>query len=133
MVFVVGVLVNYVWELAQAPLFSGLTLDNVWWHCFVASLGDGLILLLILVIGWCVHRRLGWFINPGRSAYVTMIGSGIVIAVVIEWFAVHIAHRWSYAGAMPLVPVLDIGLTPVAQMLVLPPLIFAIARAWITR
>lgn len=42
-VFVVAVLVNYAWELAQAPLYVGLEDYNlaVFWHCFVASLGDG--------------------------------------------------------------------------------------------
>ena len=132
-VFVVGVIVNYVWELAQAPLFSGSTPGNVWWHCFVASLGDGLILLLILVIGWCTHRRLVWFFKPGISAYAVMIVSGILIAIVIEWIAVHVAQRWSYAAAMPLLPVLDIAFVPVAQMVLLPPLIFRVAGAWITR
>lgn len=132
-VFVIGVLVNYVWELAQAPLFSGLTSDNVWWHCFVASLGDGLILLLILVIGWCVHRRLDWFMKPGVLGHIVTAVSGVLIATLIEWVAVHVAHRWSYTAAMPLLPVLNIGLVPLAQMLVLPPLIFRVAAGWITR
>lgn len=131
-VFVIGVLVNYLWELAQAPLFSGLTSDNVWWHCFFASLGDGLILLLILVIGWCVHRRLDWFMKPGVLGYLVTAVSGVLIATLIEWVAVHVAHRWSYTAAMPLLPVLNIGLVPLAQMLVLPPLIFRLAAGWIT-
>ena len=131
-VFGVGVIVNYIWELAQAPLFAGLTFGNVWWHCFIASMGDGLILLLILVIGWCVHRRLDWFVKPGVLGYIVMTVSGLLIATLIEWVAVHVAQRWSYAARMPLLPVLNIGLIPLAQMLVLPPLIFRIAASWIT-
>ena len=132
-VFVIGVTVNYVWEVAQAPLFAGLTPGNIWWHCFVASLGDGVILLLILVIGWCVHRRLEWFMKPGVSGYAVMAVSGLLIATLIEWLAVHVAQRWSYTAAMPTFPVLDIGLVPVAQMLLLPPLIFRLARRWAAR
>ncbi len=130
-VFVVGVLVNYIWELAQAPLFEGLTLGNIWWHCFVASLGDGLIILLILVIGWWVHSRLDWFMKPGVLGYIVMAVSGLLIATLIEWVAVNVAHKWAYTAAMPLLPVLNIGLVPLAQMLVLPPLIFRVARLWL--
>ena len=132
-VFVIGVLVNYVWELAQAPLFEGLTPGNVWWHCFVASLGDGVILLVILVVGWCIHRRIDWFMKPGVSGYTVMAVSGLLIAVLVEWVAVHVVQRWSYAAAMPLLPVVNIGIVPLAQMLLLPPLIFRLARRWIAR
>jgi hypothetical protein len=41
--------------------------------------------------------------------------------------AVHILNRWEYTPNMPKLPGLDIRLVPIAQMLVLPPLIFGIA------
>jgi len=51
--FIVAVLANYLWELAQAPLYVGMeSFRVVWWHCFVASLGDGLLVLGIFVTGW---------------------------------------------------------------------------------
>ena len=52
-VFIVAVLLNYLWELAQAPLYVGLEDYNagVLWHCCVASLGDGIVVLLIVAAG----------------------------------------------------------------------------------
>ncbi len=132
-VFIIAVPVNYLWELAQAPLFIGSDLQNVWVHCFVAAIGDGLILVLILAIGWCVWRRWDWFIKPKLAGYTLMLVSGLAIAGVIEWLAVHVVHRWSYTTAMPLLPMLDIGVVPVVQMLVLPPLVFRAASAWLRR
>jgi hypothetical protein len=45
-IFVVAAVFNYAWELVQAPLYEGMEhLRTVWWHCFVASLGDGLLVL----------------------------------------------------------------------------------------
>lgn len=125
-VFIVAVLVNYAWELAQAPLYVGLEEYNlgVFWHGFVASLGDGIMVLLIVAVGWFTLRRSDWFFNPGVAGYVMMITVGLTLAIVVEWAAVHILKRWQYTDAMPQAPGLDVGLVPVAQMLLLPPLIF---------
>ncbi len=51
--FLVAVLINYVWEIAQSPLYVGMENFNlVWWHCGLAALGDGLLVLLIYAAGW---------------------------------------------------------------------------------
>jgi hypothetical protein len=132
--FVVSVLVNYVWEMAQAPLYKGMDdFSVVWWHCGLAALGDGLLVLLIYAVGWVVLRGQDWFTHPGTVGYVVMLLAGLVIAVSIEWLAVFIANRWAYTARMPLVPALNVGLVPVAQMLVLPPLIFRITTIWYGR
>jgi hypothetical protein len=67
----VAVLGNYPWELAQAPLYVGMeSFRAVWWHCFVASLGDGLLVLGICAIGWLLLRRHTWFVHPGIGVCV---------------------------------------------------------------
>jgi len=48
-----------------------------------------------------------------------MLAVGLVIGVVVEWTAVHVMGRWAYAPRMPVIPIFNIGLTPVAQMLAL--------------
>ena len=130
-IFVMAVLGNYPWELAQAPLYVGMaSLRATWWHCFVASLSDGLLVLGIFAIGWLVLRRHTWFVDPGAQGYAVMVMAGLVIGVTIEWVAVHLLGRWMYTARMPLVPGLDVGIVPVIQMLVLPPLIFRGVAAW---
>ena len=128
-VFIAAVLLNYLWELSQAPLYLGMEEYNagVLWHCFVASLGDGIMVLLIVVAGWITLRKPYWFVRPGVRGYIVMITTGLVLAVLVEWVAVHKLGRWVYAERMPTVPRLGIGLVPVAQMLILPPLIFRVA------
>lgn len=57
-IFIVAVLCNYPWELAQSPLYVGMTqFRTIAWHCFKASLGDGLLVLIIFVVGWAVLRQ----------------------------------------------------------------------------
>jgi hypothetical protein len=106
---------------------------RVLWHCFVASLGDGLLVLLIFGAGWAVLRWRDWFVRPGVRGYALMLAAGLVIAVTVEWVAVRIAGSWVYSARMPVVPLLGVGIMPVAQMLLLPPLIFHIVArraAW---
>ena len=129
--FVIAVPVNYVWEIVQAPLYVGMnSFKLVWWHCGVAALGDGLLVLLIYVIGGIVLNNQDWFVHPGAKGYVLMMLAGLAIGVGIDWLAVVVTNRWEYTVRMPLVPLLGVGLVPVAQMLVLPPMIFRLVAVW---
>jgi hypothetical protein len=134
-VFIVAVLLNYLWELAQAPLFVGLDEYNarVFWHCFVASLGDGIMVLLIVAAGWISFQRWDWFQWPGIAGYLLMLVVGLILAVSVEWVGVHILGRWAYTDKMPTVPWVRIGLAPIAQMTILPPVIFRTAALWVSR
>lgn len=130
-IFMMAVLFNYPWELAQSPLYVGMdSLSAVWWHCFVASLGDGLLVLCLFATGWAVLRQREWFMHPGVRGYAVILTMGLVIGVSIEWVAMHVTKRWAYTSQMPLVPGLGVGFVPVLQMLVLPPLIFRAVAVW---
>ena len=127
-VFTVAVALNFAWEMLQAPLYR---MDTgrlpAWLHCFRASLFDGLIVFLVLGAGAAVLGGIDWFRRPGWRGYAWMAVSGLLIAVVVEWTAVELLERWSYEPAMPLLPGLKLGLVPIAQMVFLPPAVFAVA------
>jgi len=126
LLFIVAVLLNYLWELAQAPLYAGMENYSaaVFWHCFVASLGDGIMVLLIVAAGWTIFQRSDWFERPGVAGYLVMLTAGLVLAILVEWVAVHILGRWQYTDRMPTLLREGIGLVPIAQMIMLPPLVF---------
>jgi len=126
-IFAVAVLFNYPWELAQMPLYGASYDGRTFLYCFLASLGDGLLVLLIFAAGWIVFRRREWFVRHGARGYLLMLAAGLIIAVGIERVAVG-TGQWLYAEQMP--RVLGVGLAPIAQMLVLPPLIFRLVAAW---
>jgi hypothetical protein len=124
-VFVVAVAVNFAWEIVQSPLFApmgGWLLGT--WRCFVASLGDGVIVLAIAAAGSLLFRRADWFVRPGATGYLFTGALGLAVAVGIEIGALA-TGRWSYSEQMPLIPVVQVGVAPALQMLVLPPLVFA--------
>jgi len=80
--------------------------------------------MLIAVVGWVSFQRWDWFQRPGVVGYVVMLTAGLVLAVLVEWVAVHILARWEYTDDMPTLPGLRIALVPMAQMILLPPLVF---------
>lgn len=130
--FIAASAINFPWEVIQMPLYTG---EGDWLtyalHCFIPSLGDGVMLVLIYAVGLMVFRSPGWADRPGLAGYALMLGSGAVMAVVVEWAAVHVLQRWSYAPGMPRWPGLGIGLVPVVQMLVLPPIAFRVMAWWL--
>jgi len=132
--FVISVLLNFLWEVAQMPLYveAGNLLEFAV-HCIVPSLGDGIIVLIIFGAGLMVLRRSDWSDRPGITGYALMLFTGLAIAVIIEWGAVYVIERWSYTANMPLVPGLGIGVVPVLQMLILPPAIFRMTGWWLSR
>lgn len=133
-IFSFSVPLNYGWEITQGFLYVGMSgIAESWWHCFVASLGDGVLVGVIQLIGWCAFGRADWFIWPGSRRYAVMLGSGLVIGVAVEWVAVEVLHRWRYTEQMPLIPGAEIGLIPVLQMILLPPIIFALVAKWGSR
>lgn len=132
--FVISALVNLPWEVAQMPLYAE---EGSWFefvlHCLIPSLGDGLIVMLIFCVGWLARGRSDWTDQPNWTAYALMLMTGFSIAVMVEWLGFYVLKRWGYTASMPLLPVLGIGVVPVLQMLILPPLIFRMTSWWLAR
>jgi hypothetical protein len=85
-VFFVAVLLNYLWELAQAPLYIGMGCytAKIFQHCFVASLGDGIMVMMIFAAGWIRLHRWDWFKQTSVRGYLVMAATGLVLAVLVE-------------------------------------------------
>lgn len=125
--FMVAVTVNFVWEMAQSVLFARM---GGWMEgsrrCFVASLGDGVIVLTIAAIGWLWFRHADWIVRPGFGGYTLMTTVGVTIAVLVERYALE-TGRWAYTERMPMLPMVRVGLAPVLQMVIVPPIVFWMA------
>lgn len=127
-VFFTAVPVNYLWELAQSPLYLPASrLSEMWWHCFVASLGDGLIIGIIYGVCATVFCERDWYVRMTLPRWAVLLSANFALGALVEGVGLRL-HRWSYADTMPLIPGLALGLVPIVQMLVLPPLVFWLCR-----
>lgn len=126
-----GFLLNYPWEMLQAPFFAGMT-DMRHWdavrECSWATLGDAGLLVGAFWVGAAVQRTRGWMARPRPSAVAAFLATGLLATVVVEWLATEVWHRWEYGPRMLTLPVLGTGVTPLLQWLVLPPLLIWIVR-----
>jgi hypothetical protein len=121
------VLGNIVWEFAQLPLYTIWKEESVAKIAFAAlhcTGGDVLIAssalltaLLVLADGRWPHARY-------RTVATAAVVGGLGYTIYSEWLNAEIRGSWSYTDLMPQLPVIGIGLSPIAQWLVIPPLAF---------
>lgn len=124
-------MLNLIWELAQGPLYEGFEYDLK--HvsfCALASVAD-MLMVLILFFGFSlIYLSVSWitYLSPKRVLILVVVGTvGAIIAEV--W---HTSQSdWAYADAMPIMPWLGVGLSPVLQFAVLPYLTFLIVNRFI--
>lgn len=128
-------LLNLPWELAQVPLFAGMPTERHWTAilvCSRATLGD---VVVALVAFWAVALVAGaraWVVTPTRSGIAGFVAVGALVTIVVERLATGPLGRWAYAEPMPVVPVLQVGLAPLLQWIVLPPLVVWFVRRQLT-
>ena len=130
-VVIFSLLLNLAWEFWQTPFFSGLAQGPHWKGvllCTRAALGDAFISLLAYWVVCVAARTRQWGKRPTKGQVVLFVGLGLAVTVILEVLATRVFDRWSYSGAMPVVPGLGVGLLPIAQWLLLPPLVLWLVR-----
>lgn len=120
-----ALVLHWSWEVGHGVAYveTNVPLVQRLWHCFPMAVVDmawsgAIVALALLVVRATRHRVLGWTIA---------VAGGAVSAVIVERLAID-AGRWTYNTLMPLIPLVGAGLWPVLQMIVLPPLAYALAR-----
>lgn len=121
-------LLNFPWEFLQVPLFVGMAEMPHWQAvktCTRAAFGDVVIMLLSFWLVCAVAKSRHWIYAPSLHQLALLVFAGLSITVVIELAALRglWLDSWHYTEAMPRVPVLGVGLAPVLQWVVLPPLV----------
>lgn len=120
-----AVVLHWGWETAHGPAYveTDLRLAQRVWHCLPMAVLDTAWSGAIVLLATAVARVL-W--RPS-SVWLITAGAGAVTAVAVERFALE-TGRWTYNELMPIVPFVNVGIWPLAQMVVLPPLTLYLVR-----
>lgn len=120
-------LLNAVWEILQIPLYvEGV---YTWSHilfCLLASVADAIMVLLIYFGFGMIYKNALWIQNLNTSRIAFLVLAGGIGAILAETRHLSIG-TWSYAESMPIIPIVNVGLSPVLQFMILPLLIYWVA------
>ncbi|MEK7628176.1 MAG: hypothetical protein AAB421_02020 [Patescibacteria group bacterium] len=119
---VIAATLHFAWENAHVSLYGGyghlvgILPVTVW-----ATAGDVMYTCgAVFVVGLCKGRA-RWFSDICLQDLLSLSVVGFFIAIFVEYKA-FANGSWFYLDAMPIIPFLGIGLSPVLQMVVLLPL-----------
>jgi len=123
---------NLGWETAQLPLYtlwSGTSAGTIAFsvaHCTAGDIAIGAAALIMVLILGRERAVAQW--RWRRIAVWTAL-AGAAYTVFSEWSNTAILGSWAYSGLMPTLKVagIEIGLSPLLQWLVLPPLALYLA------
>jgi hypothetical protein len=126
---------NEIWEMAQMSAYvetAGYPWKSTLGRCTRAAVGDIGIILGIYLTTALVAGGLFWGLRVRSWVFAATAVAGLAYAVLVENLGLS-AGRWSYTEHMPVVPMIGVGLWPILQMTLLPPLVFVFAKFWIAR
>lgn len=127
--FVAGA--NLLWEAAHLPLYtvwqegSPAFLIFVVVHC---TGGDLLIAFSALGIALLAAGDSAWPRRRFPEVAVLTVGLGVAYTLFSEQLNIVIRKSWAYSESMPVVPIFDVGLSPLLQWIIIPVSGLALAR-----
>jgi hypothetical protein len=120
---------NLTWEIAQVRLYTiwaAADGTSVAWALLHCSLGDVVIALAMFALAGMVLRRADWPASrPWTGGVIAVLGA-MGFTAWSEWYNVYRAGSWSYTASMPMI--FGIGLSPLLQWLILPPVLVVAYR-----
>jgi len=118
---------NFAWEIIQIPLYkdSSYSLMHITF-CALAAVADAMAVLLIYLVFGFIFKDLLWIQKVTWNKALLIIAIGGIGAALMETWYLSLAN-WSYADAMPVIPVVKVGLSPMLQFMILPLLIYRLS------
>ncbi len=118
---------NLIWEFAHMPLYtlwetgSRSEIVSAALHCTGGDIliATGSILVALFLFGSSQWPGVGY----RRVGLVTIL-IGVGYTVFSEWLNIEVRKAWAYRDPMPVIPVINAGLSPIAQWIVLPIIAF---------
>lgn len=129
-VFLYSFFIHFFWEMWQMPLFmfsQSTDLPAMNWMCTQASLGDGVIAVISYYFVFYINKK-HWLSTASFVDVFLFILPGMALTIVLEHINTGFYSRWEYDPLMPIVPIIGIGLFPLLQWIVIPPMVYLASK-----
>lgn len=130
-VFILAFLFNEAWELVQMPFYkdTSYSIQHILF-CTLASVVDAIMVLLLYFVVVFIFRNLLWIQQLEWQHVIVVIligGAGAALAEV--W---HVSsENWTYSDLMPIIPIVNAGMVPVLQFMILPILTYLLSSYYL--
>ena len=122
---------NLLWEALQLPLYTIWTTGTAHEIAFAVvhcTGGDVLIALSALTLALIAVGTKSWPADSHRWVMLVTLALGVGYTIFSEWLNVIVRSSWTYSPLMPVVPILNVGLSPLLQWTVVPFVALCLAR-----
>jgi hypothetical protein len=126
-VTVVSFLLNLAWELIQLPLYKNAVYNfSHIAFCALATIADVLMVLLLYFGFALILKNLFWIqhVKLYQVAIVVLIGGAGAVLSEMRHLSL---GSWAYDDSMPLIPLVNVGISPVLQFMLLPLIIYKLS------
>ncbi len=112
---------HFAWESLHVSLYTGYEgLSGTMPISLWATMGDVLYSIGAVALVSLWMRSASWLLRATTGNFVALAVVGFLIALGVEYKAL-LLGRWAYTSAMPIIPLLKVGLSPILQMTILLP------------
>jgi len=127
-------LLNFTWEVLQTPFFIDISdkINTIIWYRFHCTLGDVVISLGCFWLVALISKSRTWILNPTKAKLLLFVAFGVSYTVFSEIKNVSLYKLWDYSDLMPVIPYIDVGIVPLIQWIIIPPLLVLIVRRQIS-
>lgn len=121
---------HLLWEFAHLPLYTIWQTGTARELAFAAvhcTAGDILIAMSTMLISLFLIGESAWPAQKRRAVLAVAIVLAVGYTIFSEWLNIVVREAWAYRDIMPVVPVVNTGLSPILQWIVVPSAAYALA------
>lgn len=127
MITVFAFFLNLIWELLQMPLYdrASFTTNHITF-CALGAVADAIMVLLLYLGFASIFKMPFWMHSLKWQRIVILVFTGGIGAALSEIRHLSLGN-WAYSDVMPLIPIINVGISPVLQFMILPVLTFILS------
>lgn len=121
--FLFSLIGHLLWEIAHIPLYTIWIEGSVGEIAFAilhCTGGDLFIAFSTLLLALFALGSGDWPRQNRAPVLLAAVVMGVGYTIFSEWLNITVREAWAYRDIMPVIPVIDAGLTPFLQWLVVP-------------